>query len=118
MTRSDFIAGLVEMGYEVTPKASTNFVLFPYVVQVGKLAGRTIQMALEVVDLNPPGGPHVSPQLLPINPSNSQPHPLGGVHQSPNLGPEWQYWSRPFQWNKERSARAYMAHIAKLFATL
>jgi hypothetical protein len=119
MKRADFIADLIEMGYEVTPKAGTNFVFFPYEIRVGRLAGAKIQMALEVVDLNPPPGPHVSPHLVPINPTNAQPHPIGGVHQSPGLGSEWQYWSRPYpNWNNDRSARAYMAHITTLFATL
>jgi hypothetical protein len=118
MTRTDFIAGLIEIGFEATAKSGTNFVVFPYEILVGRLAGTNIQLALEVVDLNPPPGPHVSPHLLPIN-QNAQPHPAGGVHPSPALGMEWQYWSRPFPgWAADRSARAYMAHITTLFATL
>jgi hypothetical protein len=116
VTRADFIAQLIDLGFQPAAK-SNNFVVFPYEIRVGRLAGTKIQLGLQVVDLNPPPGPHVSPQLLPLN-AAADPHPLGGVHRS-DLGIDWQYWSRPFNgWVAERSARAYMAHINNLFMTL
>jgi hypothetical protein len=118
MTRAEFVDGLKALGFDpVEPKGKEDFVVFPYEIRVGKFAGQTIQLGLQVFDLNPPGGPHVCPRLRPLHPSNDLPHPEGGIHASP-LGDEWQYWSRPYpNWDlKERSARTYMDHINKLFA--
>lgn len=119
MNRAAFISEFTALGFAVEEKAQ-EFVVFPFTIPVGKFAGRTIKLGLQIngdVPFNPPGGPHVSPPLLPRN-TNADPHPAGGVHASA-LGEEWQYWSRPFKFWKEgeRSARRYMAHIANLFAT-
>ena len=119
MNRQDFLAGLTALGFKLEERKD-NFAVFPYVIPVGKFAGREIRLGLEVngdAPLNPPPGPHVSPHLLPHRPTQ-EPHPYGGIHGSP-LGPEWQYWSRPFEgWKEgERSARRYMAHIHALFDT-
>jgi hypothetical protein len=69
-------------------------------------------------NLTPPGGPHVSPRLLPMN-SASGLHPHCGVHDSP-FGPDWQYWSRPLShWAQtQRHVRDIMAHVRHLFDTL
>jgi hypothetical protein len=119
MNRQTFIEGLRALGFKVEERKD-NFVVFPYLIPVGKFARKEIVLGLQVngdAPLNPPGGPHVSPRLLPQRP-NQEPHPHGGIHESP-LGPEWQYWSRPFNaWKDgERSARRYMAHILALFDT-
>lgn len=119
MPRSDFIDQLKKIGYD-TIFEKNNFIIFDYVIEVGKFSGMKIKMAFQVGDdfpLNPPGGPHISPQLLPVNPSRDIPHPLGGIHQSNDLGSEWEYWSRPFQnWNQsDRTVRTYMAFIRRLF---
>lgn len=116
MKRIDFITGLKELGFEPDDKGN-DFVVFPYEIRVGKFAGQSIKLGLQVKDMNPPGGPHISPRLLPLNPA-AVPHPVGGVHGSP-LGDDWQYWSRPYKnWNlTDRSARSYMAHITKIFDT-
>jgi hypothetical protein len=118
MTRSEFIQQLKEMGYEPTEQ-NNYIVVFPYVIPVGKLAGTKIKLGLQVTDLVPPPGPHVSPRLHPLESGGGIPHPLGGINESPLLGPEWQYWSRPFRgWAKtDRSARTYMAYINTLFDT-
>ena len=121
MNREDFIADLRAMGFEVSERdteQAKNFVVFRWTVPVGRLAGTRIMLGFQVQGLNPPGGPHVSPHLLPIKPTAGQ-HPFDGVHPSP-LGSEWQYWSRPFgNWREtDRSGRAYMAHIHHLFDTL
>lgn len=120
MPRSDFINQLKKLGYE-TISEKNNFVIFDYTVEVGKFAGQKIKMAFQVGDdfpLNPPGGPHISPQLLPIHTGQDIPHPKGAVHPSNDLGSDWEYWSRPFQnsWNQtDRSVRTYMAFIRRLF---
>jgi hypothetical protein len=117
MKREDFIADLRAIGLQIAEQEH-DFVVFQWTVPVGRLAGTKIKLGLQVNGLNPPAGPHVSPHLLPLRPVAGK-HPLDGIHPSP-LGPDWQYWSRPFQnWQEtDRSGRAYMAHIHHLFDTL
>ena len=115
MTRADFIAELVNLGYEPAEQAN-DLVAFDYEIQVGRFAGQKIKLAFQVFDLNPPPGLHINPPLLPFHPQNDLPHPSGGVHPSP-LVPGWQYWSRPYStWGEtDRSARTYMARVTQLF---
>jgi hypothetical protein len=120
MGRQKFIDELKAMGYQPLPQ-NGNMVAFRYRVPVGKHLGKVVSLAFAINDdfpMNPPGGPHVSPGLLPFN-SNGGSHPTCGVHKSP-LGEGWQYWSRPFQnWAEtKRRGRDYMAHIRHLFDTL
>src|SRR5438067_1938763 len=90
-------------------------------VQLGKFAGQEVWLGFVVSDdfpATPPTGPHFSPELLPLN-TTSRKHPDGGIHPSWQFGAGWQYWSRPFHnWQKsDRTVRAYLAHIRKLFET-
>lgn len=121
MNREEFIRGFATFGLKEESRKD-NFVFFSFVIPVGKFAGRAIRLALEItgdMPLNSPGGPHISPHLLPLHPSNDLPHPQGAVHPSEPLGPEWQYWSRPFlDWKDgERTTRRYMQHLIRLFDT-
>jgi hypothetical protein len=118
MGRKDFVEQLEALGYRVEDLGD-NRLAFRYIVPVGRFRGQETRLGLIVADdfpLNPPGGLHVSPRLLPIHPGNNLPHPQGGVHESP-FGPEWQYWSRPFpSWQKtDRTVAAYLGHIRDLF---
>jgi hypothetical protein len=107
------------LGHEVDVLDAERIVI-PYEIPVGKFAGTKIKLGFVVQDhfpANPPAsGPHISPRLLAIN-KESKAHPEGGVHESEQFGPEWQYWSRPHNdWAKtDRSAKAYMAFIRLLF---
>lgn len=119
MARSDFIAQMKAMGYEVEELGGRR-IAFPYIIPVGRFAGQQIKMGFEVGEdfpLTPPSGPHLSPQLLPLNPAQL-PHPAGGIHSS-NFGGDWEYWSRPFpNWaGTNRTANDYMRHIRHLFDT-
>ena len=121
MTKARFIEELVALGYKPTEKtiADRTFLVLPYSVATGKFVGQDLQLALEVppgFPSIPPGGPHISPELLPL--TSGGVHPSGGIHGSP-LGNGWQYWSRPFQgWNEgDRTAKRYMSHINTLFHT-
>lgn len=121
MTREEFIAGFAAHGLKEEGRKDF-FVIFSYTVPVGKFAGQKIRLAFEItgdMPLIPPGGPHVSPRLLPIHPAHDLPHPNGAVCESPSLGPEWEYWSRPFhRWQDgERDSARYMRHINRLFDT-
>jgi hypothetical protein len=123
MNRADFISQFSALGFtvtEVTVENTRKFIEFPYSIPVGKFTGKEIKLSFEVAGdapINCPGGPHISPRLLPNN-NSSTVHPHGGVHDSPR-GPDWQYWSRPFpNWKDgERAAKRYMAHIVNLFNT-
>jgi hypothetical protein len=121
MSGQDFIDQLNELGHQVELLEAKR-ISFPYIIPVGKFAGKDIRLGFVVQDdfpVNPPAsGPHVSPRLLPIN-TQSKLHPEGGVHESPQFGGEWEYWSRPHkEWAKtDRSVRSYMAFIRRLFET-
>ncbi len=115
-----FVAQLVELGFEVQQPASDR-VMLDYTIPIGRLTGTKVRLGFVVpgdFPLTPPSGPHISPHLLQIN-QNSGAHPNAGVHLS-DIGPDWQYWSRPFpEWGRStKSARVYMAHIRHLFETL
>ena len=122
MGPTDFATQLRSLSHAVE-ELSGGRVTFPYEVPLGPRAGEIVRLGFVVpgdYNLSCPGGPRVRPRLLPINPDASQGHPLGGVHPAPDFGDDWEYWSRPFLgWAQGgRDARAYMAHVAHLFATL
>jgi hypothetical protein len=94
-------------------------VRFAYTIEVGRFAGQEVTLAFEVPEnfpLTPPSGPHVSPRLLPLNPSANT-HPQKVLES--NFGPEFEYWSRPYtDWGKDgRTVRTYFAFIRHLLAT-
>lgn len=119
MALGEFLNQLRALGLDIAPTGADR-IAFPYVIDVGPRAGELIQLGFVVpadYNLSCPSGPHVSPRLYPNQSGGT--HPTGGVHDSP-FGPDWHYWSRPFkEWAQStRDARAYMAHIRHLFATL
>lgn len=120
MAKSDFIEQAQALKFNVKELAP-DFVLLEYEVPVGKFQGQNVQMAFQVHDsfpMTPPPGPHFKPLLLPISGGGGA-HPYGAIHNSP-LGPEWEYWSRPFKdWNRtDKTVRTYLAHIKNLLATV
>jgi hypothetical protein len=115
----DFVAELAGLGYELT-RYDGGRISFSYVIPTGARAGETISLGLTVPGDSPlscPGGPVIRPRLLPLNPDASAGHPMGAVHESPEFGEEWEYLSRPYPgWHdSNRTASAYLAHIAHLF---
>jgi hypothetical protein len=124
-----FAAGLRVLGYEPTLlEQALDHVVFDYPVEIGRFKGQTVRLGFIVPQdfpNTPPSGPHVSPQILPIHPSNNVPHPAGGVHQgmSQNFtqhgGGQWEYWSRPCpNWvQSKKNVTTYMGHIWRLWET-
>ena len=121
-----FIAGLTAMGYRPRQLVrDASAVYFDYVVPAGPHKGREVRIGLIVPPSFPmtaPGGPYVSPRILPITGGGGV-HPTGGIHAFDHLnaaGGEWEYWSRPCgPWKDGRkTVGAYMAHVANLWATL
>lgn len=120
MAKSDFINQLQALNYKVQELAP-DFVLVEYEIPLGKFQGQVVTMGFQVQDsfpMTPPPGPHFKPLLLPITGGGGA-HPFGAIHNSA-LGPDWEYWSRPFKdWNRtDRSVRTYLAHIRNLLATI
>jgi hypothetical protein len=121
MSIQEFIIELKILGYNAEV-LNENRIVFDYSITEGKFAGQTVKLGLEIPpdwSLNPPGGLHVLPKILPINP-NATGHPERVV-ESPNFGPEWEYWSRPYppgEWPKsKRTVKDYLRHIRHLFFT-
>src|SRR5438309_419994 len=111
MGAAEFARQLRGLGYQVT-ELPGEAVTFPYEVPIGSVAGTTITLGFFVppdFPVTPPSGPCVSPALG---------HPAGNVGVMAQLGPNWEYWSRPFpDWpDSDRSVRAYLAHIRHVFA--
>ncbi len=114
------VEDLRALGFE-NIESDGSRVKFDYEISTGRMRGQKIRLGFDIptdFPLTPPPGPHVSPQILPLNPRAGV-HPNDGVHQSP-FGNGWEYWSRPFQnWQTtDRSVRVYMAHLRHLFDTL
>jgi hypothetical protein len=96
-----------------------NHVVFDYTVPGGRLKGRDIRLGFEVppeFPRNPPGGPHLSPRHLPMNPGATG-HPER-VADSNIFGGDGQYLSRPFPaWKGSETVSRYLAYVDHLFQT-
>lgn len=124
---SAFIVGLQELGYQPQPVSGySDHITFDYKVETGVFAGRVVRLGLIVPSdfpMTPPTGPHLSPDVHPINSDGL--HPKGHIHRQQaaafqtTLGGNWQYWSRPFrEWAKSKqNVAAYMNHIWQLWDT-
>jgi len=117
-----FAAGLKDLNY-APEDLGGNRLAFAYTVATGRLQGQLIKIGLEVpADFNAtcPTGPHVSPRLLPINPSGDA---SNRATDSP-FGGEWEYLSRPFVegaegWNRTtKDVQAYLRHIQRVLEAL
>lgn len=116
--REEFERQLQELGLEVDSTQAENRVAFKYMVPGGRFVGQEIDLGFEVppdFPRNPPGGPHVRPRLLPMNPSAPD-HPNRTADSS--FGGEWQYWSRPYRgWKGRKTVAQYLLHVNHLFET-
>lgn len=116
MARIDFINQLKALGYEAQ-ELNNGMIEFPFVVPIGKNAGKSVKLALQVPNdfpMNCPPGPHFNS----VN-ATGWIEPPNNIHASP-LGAGWRYWSRPFPaWNRtQKSAKVYLAHIKNLLSRL
>lgn len=92
---------------------ANDHLVFTYEIPLGGRRGTTVRVGLAAPQdwpLSCPPGPHISPRIG---------HPDGNVHASA-LGPDWEYWSRPFNgWAQgERTFRRYMSHVRALLDQL
>ena len=117
--REEFERQLTEMGIELDANQPGNRVAFDYVICAGRFVGTKIKLGFVVppdFSRTPPGGPHISPRLLPMNPSApNHPHRTAASE----FGADWQYLSRPYRgkWTGQKGVAEYLAHIDHLFAT-
>lgn len=118
MGRDKFKEGLEALGYVVEVKDDDK-VITDYTIAEGRFANTKIKLGIAVpadFEITPPGGIHISPRLIPINPS---PLDHTRAHESP-FGNEWEYLSRPFanQWPRKRTVKRYMEYVTHLLNTL
>jgi len=117
--REEFKEQLIALGI-VPQEQDADRVVIDYQISAGRFAGQMIKMGFVVpaeFSRTPPGGPHICPRLLPMNPSAPE-HP-NRTAESP-FGPDWQYLSRPFpagEWKGRKGVAEYLAYIDRLFAT-
>jgi hypothetical protein len=114
------LADLIELGYPAelveSPKKKPFIVIGGYVVELGKFAGRTIDLGLAATADFPKtvaSSIHVraDPQLYEKTDTLAK---VRNIIDS-ELGPEWRYWSKNFGWTGERSARRLMSQINRIF---
>jgi hypothetical protein len=108
---ADFAAELNRLGHSAVAHEDGRVTL-QYAVPLGTHRGQEVSLGFRVpADFpgTPPGGPCLAPRLG---------HPQGNVHAADDFGAEWEYWSRPYaEWAVgPRTAKAYMAHVRRLFA--
>jgi hypothetical protein len=121
-----FMEGLRTLSYEPRQVLDyPNCAMFDYKIETGSYAGQGVRLGFIVptdFPMSPPSGPHVSPDIHPLNPADRT-HPKGGISREQSApfnekaGGIWQYWSRLFpDWSKsKRNVAAYMGHIWKLW---
>lgn len=111
---------LKELGYEPELVDSQNHlyvVIRNYVVQLGKFAGSIIDLGIPATPNFPQSvgsSIHIRsmPQLYEKEDSIAN---IRNIIDS-DLGNEWRYWSRNFNWNQQKqTARRLMAQIAGVF---
>ncbi|MFT3693982.1 MAG: hypothetical protein QM831_12635 [Kofleriaceae bacterium] len=114
------VADLVALGHEATLMilpAGEQFVVLPrYMVELGRFAGRNIELGLQATA----DFPRTVSSAIHVK---AEPHLLDFSDSVPNvrniqpsvLGQAWRYWSHNFGWTQERTARRLMSQIAKIF---
>lgn len=113
----EFARQLTELGFEINVRDGAR-VAVAYTITGGSHAGAEVRLGFEVppeFPRSPPGGPHLSPRLFPMNP-NAAGHPERVADSK--FGADWQYLSRPYAgWRGREPVAKYLAYIARLFAT-
>ena len=113
----EFARQLRELGFDVTCRDG-NRVTFPHELAGGTRAGAAVTLGFELppeFPRTPPGGPHLSPRVFPMNP-NANAHPEKVLDSG--FGPDWQYLSRPYPgWRGRETVATYLAYIERLLAT-
>lgn len=113
------VADLNELGFEAgatkDPNGAAFALLAGYTVELGRFAGRVIDLALPAPENYPEAfgaSIHVraTPQLLE---KEGIPNVRNIVDSS--LGPEWRYWSHNFGAGGERTTRRLLSQVNHIF---
>ena len=91
-------------------------VIHDYEIQVGRFAGRVIELAVFAMPEYPrnvASAIHVKVEPQLYEKSDSVPNVRNITDSS--LGPEWRYWSHDFKWNGEKNARRLISQINTIF---
>ena len=121
--KEPFIEGLIELGYNPI-NLDGNKLSFKYKIGAGRFQNQEIAVGIDVpsdFNVTCPSGPHITPRLIPLNPSA-----MGNdrAAESPQFGPDWEYLSRPFidrdaGWNRTtRTVKAYLHHVKRILDNL
>ncbi len=97
MAYAEFVKELGALLGHPPTELGSNRIAFEYVVPAGKFKDTKVTLGLEIpgdFPNTPPGGPHIKPRILPLNPS-APGHPERVASSA--FGDEWEYWSRPYQ---------------------
>jgi hypothetical protein len=91
-------------------------VIAGYVVELGRFAGRTIDLAIPAPANYPQGvasAIHVksAPHLLDLSDSVAN---VRNIVAS-SIGSEWRYWSKNFEWVGEKTTRRLLSQINEIF---
>lgn len=109
---------LSNLGYSferTTGNDKNTYIVFPsFEVPAGKFAGQVIGLALQV----PPDYPNSVHSAIHVKANPQLYEPAQNIPnvrnvQASQLGPEWRYWSKNFNWNAEteKTARRLMAKV-------
>lgn len=95
---------------------NTYAIMCKYEVQIGRFAGRIIDLAIMATSDYPrsiPSALHVRahPQLFEKSDTVAN---VRNITDSA-LGTEWRYWSKNFGWDGERTTRRLISQINKVF---
>lgn len=115
------ISELQELGYQPELLSDSNnqqyAVIRDYTIQLGKFAGKVIDMAIPATPNFPQSvgaSIHVRAKPQLYEKSDTVPNVRNIIDS--NLGPEWLYWSKNFNWGQQKqSTRRLMALIAGVF---
>ena len=114
------VEDLVALGFKVesvtVDPGGTVAVLRDYLIEAGKFQGRVIDLGL----LCTPDFPRSVASAIHVK---AIPQLFETTDTIPNvrnitasqLGPEWRYWSKNFNWTNERTARRLISQINRIF---
>ena len=112
------IAGLHELGMNperVEVPGCTFAVIREYLVEAGRFDGKVVDLGLQCT-ADFPMTVHSSIHV------KANPHlfPFGNIQNVRNiqpslLGPEWQYWSKNFNWRNDGTVRRLLSQINRIF---
>ena len=116
------IEELTKLGYTVETATGNDkniYAVLPnYEIVVGKFQGRIIDLGLQTA----PDYPNTVHSAIHVKAVPQLYEPAENIQnvrnvQASQLGAEWRYWSKNFNWNaeKEKTARRLMARITTIF---